>query len=159
MNTQSKTKLKTYAVSILITLGVGIAAALITMKSMKAYGALDKPPLSPPAWLFPVVWTILYSLMAVSAARVRLERREDFPLPIKLYALQLGLNFLWPILFFALGLRLAAFVVLIMLLAAVILMTIEFRKYDKPAAYMQIPYMAWLVFAGYLNLAVYLLNG
>ena len=96
MTDLTKRRFKTYSVSILITLGVGIAAALITMKSMKAYGALDKPTLSPPAWLFPVVWTILYILMAVAAARVRLEADEDFPLPIKLYALQPGLNFLRP---------------------------------------------------------------
>lgn len=159
MAVKTKDPKRAYLISVGIALGAGIVSALVSMGGMKDYEALDRPPLSPPGWLFPVVWTILFVLMGVSAARVWLNTPEARPKALKTYALQLLLNILWPPLFFVFGLRLAAFVLLLVLLAAVIVMTVQFRRIDRTAAYLQIPYIVWLVFAGYLNLAAFILNG
>lgn len=148
-----------YVVSVAIALGAGLISSLVSMGKMSEYEALRQPPLAPPGWLFPAVWTVLFVLMGIGAARVYLNSPEKFPFALKLYVLQLVLNVLWTPLYFALNLRLAAFVLLLILLAAVIAMTAEFRKVDRTAAYLQIPYIVWLVFAGYLNLATYILNG
>lgn len=148
-----------YIVSIAIALAAGLISSLVSMGKMGEYEALRQPPLAPPGWLFPVVWTILFVLMGVGAARVYLNSPERFPFALKLYVLQLVLNVLWTPLYFALNLRLAAFVLLLILLGVVIAMTVHFRKVDRTAAYLQIPYIVWLVFAGYLNLATYILNG
>lgn len=159
MKSKTKNPTKTYIISIAIALGAGLISSLVSMGKMEEYSALKQPPLSPPGWLFPVVWTILFVLMGVSAARVYLNSSEDFPFALKLYVLQLVLNVLWTPLYFALNLRLAAFVLLVLLLIAVVYMTYEFYKTDRTAAYLQIPYIVWLVFAGYLNLATFILNG
>ncbi|MBR4434711.1 MAG: tryptophan-rich sensory protein [Clostridia bacterium] len=159
MKSKTKNPTKTYIISIAIALGAGLISSLVSMGKMEEYSALKQPPLSPPSWLFPVVWTILFVLMGVSAARVYLNSSEDFPFALKLYVLQLVLNVLWTPLYFALNLRLAAFVLLVLLLIAVVYMTYEFYKTDRTAAYLQIPYIVWLVFAGYLNLATFILNG
>jgi tryptophan-rich sensory protein len=159
MATKTQDPTKTYLISIGIALAAGVLSALVSMGKMEEYAALRQPPLSPPGWLFPVVWTILFVLMGISAARVYLNSPEKWPDALTTYAVQLVLNVLWTPLFFALNLRLAAFVLLVILLIAVIIMTVQFYKIDKKAAYLQIPYILWLVFAGYLNLAVYLLNG
>ncbi len=159
MATKTKNPTKTYLISIGIALAAGIISALVSMGKMEEYEALRQPPLSPPGWLFPVVWTILFVLMGISAARVYLNSPEDWPPALTTYAVQLVLNMLWTPLYFALNLRLAAFVLLVILLIAVIVMTVQFYNVDKKAAYLQIPYIVWLVFAGYLNLATYLLNG
>lgn len=159
MNTKTKNPTKTYIISIAVALGAGLISSLISMGKQSEYAALKQPPLSPPGWLFPVVWTILFVLMGVSAARVYLNTEEDFPYALKIYALQLVLNVLWTPLYFALNLRLAAFVLLVVLFAAVVYMTYLFHKVERTAAYLQIPYIVWLVFAGYLNLATYILNG
>lgn len=148
-----------YLISIGIALGAGLISSLVSMGKMSEYEALERPPLSPPGWVFPVVWTILFVLMGVAAARVYLNSEDDFPLALRLYVLQLVLNVLWTPLFFALNLRLAAFVLLLILLGTVVATVYEFYKKDRTAAYLMLPYAAWLVFAAYLNLATYLLNG
>ncbi|MBQ4429713.1 MAG: tryptophan-rich sensory protein [Clostridia bacterium] len=159
MRSKVKNPTKTYIISIAVALGAGLVSSLVSMGKQGEYAALKQPPLSPPGWLFPVVWTILFILMGISAARVYLNTPEDFPFALKLYCLQLVLNVLWTPLYFALNLRLAAFVLLLILLGTVIYMTVEFKKIDRTAAYLQIPYIVWLLFAGYLNLATYILNG
>ena len=159
MRSKVKNPTKTYIISIAVALGAGLVSSLVSMGKQGEYAALKQPPLSPPGWLFPVVWTILFILMGISAARVYQNTPEDFPFALKLYCLQLVLNVLWTPLYFALNLRLAAFVLLLILLGTVIYMTVEFKKIDRTAAYLQIPYIVWLLFAGYLNLATYILNG
>ena len=154
-----KNSTKTYIISIAVALGAGLISSLVSMGKQGEYAALKQPPFAPPGWVFPVVWTLLFVLMGISAARVYLNTPEEFPFALKLYCLQLILNVLWTPLYFALELRLAAFVLLLILLGTVIYMTAEFKKIDRTAAYLQIPYIAWLVFAGYLNLATYILNG
>lgn len=151
---------KTYAFWILLTEGVGALSGFLTREGTELYKTMiEKPALSPPAIVFPIVWSILYLLMAVAVARVRLSRpspaREQGTL---LYVLQLAFNFCWSIYFFnlfAFGFALAWLVVMELL---IVLTAIQFRKVDKPAFWLLVPYIAWVAFAGYLNAGVWLLN-
>ena len=152
-------KIKTYVISMGIALAVGGLSGLITADSMEKYGSLRQPSLAPPGWVFPVVWTILFVLMGAGAAIVYLKRRPSGQKALAVYGLQLLVNFFWPILFFLLEARLFAFFWLLILLMLAVWMTVLFRKSDRTAATLQIPYILWLLFAGYLNLASYLLNG
>jgi tryptophan-rich sensory protein len=121
------------------------------MEGMREYAMLSMPNLTPPAWLFPVVWTILFILMGIGVARVYI-KTGTIP---GIYILQLIFNFFWPIIFFNLGAYFFAFIWLIALLGLVIIMTIQFYRVDKLAGLIQIPYILWLIFAGYLNFMVY----
>jgi len=125
---------------------------------MEDYAVLNQPPLSPPGWVFPVVWAILYTLMGISTARIYLSESSLKSDALRLYAVQLIVNFFWTILFFNLDVRLFALIWLILLVALVLRMIILFRRIDAPAAYLQIPYFLWLLFATYLNAGVWLLN-
>ena len=151
---------KTYAFWIILCEAVGALAGWISAGGIEVYSALaNKPPLTPPQWVFPVVWSILYALMGVSAARISLtppskERNRG----LNLFTAQLIVNFFWPLLFFnaqAFGFALIWLILLWVLVFAVILI---FRKIDKTAAWLLIPYLAWLTFAVYLNAGVYILN-
>ena len=152
-------KIKTYAISIASALAVGGLSALLTGDSMEKYKALNQPPLAPPGWVFPIVWTVLFVLMGIGAAMVCLSGSSSKKKPIAIYGLQLLVNFFWTILFFLLEARLFAFFWLLLLLGLAIWMAISFGRVNKAAGLLQIPYILWLLFAGYLNLAVYLLNG
>ena len=154
-----RSKIKTYAISIAVALAVGGLSALLTGDGMEKYKALRQPPLAPPGWVFPVVWTILFVLMGVGAAMVCLSGSSSKKKPIAIYGLQLTVNFFWTILFFLLEARLFAFFWLLLLLGLAVWMAISFGRVNKTAGLLQIPYILWLLFAGYLNLAVYLLNG
>ena len=154
-----KSKLKLYGLFILITEAVGTVAGLLTSLGMEKYSAVVKPALTPPEIVFPIVWTILYALMAVSAARIWLtEESAERDRGLKLYVVQLGMNFLWSIFFFNFQAYGFSFFWLIGLLVAIVLMTISFYKTDKIAAYLLIPYILWVSFAGYLNFMVWMLN-
>ncbi len=156
-----KRSLKTYLFCILGTEAVGGLAALLTREAAKRFGALAaKPPLSPPAAVFPVVWALLYALMGVSAARAALSppsaaRRTA----LRLYAAQLAVNFLWSILFFSLRAYGLAFFSLALLLGLLVRLILSLREIDAPAALLQLPYLLWVFFAGYLNFGVWMLNG
>ena len=154
-----RSKIKTYAISIAVALAVGGLSALLTGDSMEKYKALNQPPLAPPGWVFPIVWTILFVLMGVGAAMVFLSDSSSKKKPIAIYGLQLTVNFFWTILFFLLEARLFAFFWLLLLLGLAVWMAVSFARVNKAAGLLQIPYILWLLFAGYLNLAVYLLNG
>lgn len=119
---------------------------------------LVKPPLAPPDWLFPIVWTILYALMAIAAYLVFVSNDMDRGQPLRLYLLQVIVNVLWPAIFFRLEWRLFAFFWLLLLLALVVLTAVGFRPISRTAFRLMLPYIAWLLFAGYLNLGFYLLN-
>lgn len=150
--------LKQLAISLFISLVVGILASILTADSFMVYSGLTKPPLSPPAWLFPVVWTILYILMGISAYMVY-QSDDDFKyVALVIYGVQLIFNFFWSIIYFNIGNVLFAFVWLIMLWVLIVAMIISFAQVNKTAALLQIPYLLWVTFAGYLNLALYLLN-
>ena len=128
---------------------------------MSVYQDLNQPPLSPPGWVFPVVWSLLYLAMGYASWRV-CSRGEDRGLvrsSLMVYGLQLFVNFLWPIVFFRLQAFLAAFGVLLVLWILIVITMWQFYKSDERAGDLLIPYLLWVTFAGYLNLGVYLLNG
>ena len=144
--------MKKLIISILISLGVGGLSALITSGSMDIYKTLIKPPLAPPSILFPIVWTILYILMGISAYLIYESNDIDSEGALKIYGLQLLINFIWPILFFVLKIRFISLIWIVLLLITIIIMVIRFYKIDHLAAYLQIPYIIWVLFATYLNL-------
>lgn len=149
-------KIKIYAKSILIPVIIGGVIGLIISKSID-YNSLQKPPLSPPSILFPIVWTILYVLMGISYGI--LDSKSLIELKTKIiYSLQLFVNATWSLIFFTLKWRLFAFIWIIILDVLVIVMIIDFFKKNKTAGLLQIPYLLWIIFASYLNLGVYLLN-
>lgn len=151
---------KTYLIGTLIPLIVGALSALLTMGSMELYAqTVIKPPLAPPGWLFPVVWTILYALMGIGSARIWLappsEARNK---GLNLYIVQLIVNFFWSLIFFNAQAFGFAALWLILLWVLVLLMILQFWKVDRLAAKLQIPYLIWLTFAAYLNIAIWILN-
>lgn len=156
-----KKKLKSFIFSIGISLSVGIISALLTRKNMNIYEEVITPPLSPPSFLFPVVWTVLYILMGISAAMIHtdnlaLKRQKDRTLFT--YAASLFVNFLWSILFFNMRAFLFSFLWLLLLLYLIVSTILQYRKINQTAAYLQIPYAVWVTFAGYLNLGIWILN-
>ncbi len=154
-------KVKTLLSSVLGTIAVGALSGLLSMGAMTDYAAFEKPPLAPPAWLFPTVWSILYLLMGISLYLIRTKEGvpdEQRHKAIVIYLLQLAVNFIWPLIFFNLGAYFAAFLWLVLLVVLVILMIREFYGISKAAAWLNVPYLIWLLFAGYLNFAVWMLN-
>ncbi len=121
------------------------------------YGDMVKPPLSPPSYIFPIVWTILYILMGISYFIATKDNENDKELN-QIYILQLLVNFFWPIIFFVLKMYFTAFFWIILLLILVIIMIKELLKINKISGYLQIPYLMWLLFATYLNIGIFLLN-
>lgn len=155
-------KIKPYLISILIALAVGGLSALLTRTGMDVYSSNTvQPPLSPPMWLFPVVWSILYILMGAGSAIVFIKRGEDTDAArsaLTTYCLQLVVNFFWSIIFFNMQTYLFAFVWIILLWLLIIIMIVQFSKVSRTAALLQIPYLLWVTFAAYLTLMVWLLN-
>lgn len=151
---------KTYALWILLAEAVGALAGWLTRGGVKVYKAeVVKPPLSPPSVVFPIVWTVLFALMGLGAARVFMAPdSKERSRGLRLFFLQLLFNFFWSILFFNLRSFSLAFIWLAVLWGLILWMTLSFRKTDRPAAAMQIPYLLWTAFAAYLNLGVWVLN-
>ncbi len=153
-------KIFSYIIAILIPLGVGGLSAFLTKDNMNIYDIIVKPKLAPPGILFPIAWSILYVLMGIGSALVyntegkKKEKRQA----LTVYAVQLIVNFFWSILFFNKRLFLASFLWLVLLWILIIVMIVKFSKVNKAAAWLQVPYLLWVTFAGYLNLAIYLLN-
>lgn len=155
-----KTKKDELLIAILLPIAVGSVSAYLTGNAMMLYGGMAKPPCSPPGPVFPVVWTVLYILMGVSSYLVyRLDPKDkDVKKAIGLYILQLAFNFLWPVFFFRFSWYLFAFIWLILLWVMILLTIKQFYQLDKRSAYLMVPYLLWVTFAGYLNLAVFFLN-
>ena len=154
-------KIKPYVISIAIALAVGGLSALLTKNNMEVYNTINRPALSPPMWVFPVVWGILFVLRGISSALVWVNREQDIETAssaLRIYGLQLIVNFFWSIIFFNMQAYLFAFIWLLLLLALIIIMILQFRKISPLAAYLQIPYLLWVTFAGYLTFMIYLLN-
>ena len=149
-----------YLINILIPLGVGALSAFVTMDGMEWFNGANKPPFTPPDIVFPIVWSILYTLMGISMALCYTSGGTvtDKSYSIIFYALQLAFNFCWSLIFFNIRAYLLAFVWIILLIALVLAMIYFFKKCSKVSAYLQIPYVLWLFVAAYLNLGVYLLN-
>lgn len=154
-------KIKPFVISVAISLGVGLISALLTSDSMDIYSVIVQPPLAPPSILFPIVWTVLFTLMGIGAALVY-KKKDEMPKEsqdaIAVYAVNLFVNFFWSIIFFNMRAFLFSFIWLILLWAIILIMILKFRKVSPLAAYLQIPYLLWVAFAGYLNLAIFLLN-
>ncbi len=149
---------KALIICILIPIAVGGLASFLTRNSMDVYEKLIQPPLSPPSWLFPVVWTILYLLMGISSYLVFVSDSIYRKSALKIYGVQLAVNFFWTIIFFNLELYLFAFIWLVLLLLLILMMVLVFSRINKTSGYLQFPYLLWVLFAAYLNLGIYLLN-
>lgn len=149
-----------YLFWILLSEAVGLLSGWLSGEGTAIFGQTAiQPPLSPPAILFPIVWTILYSLMGIGAARISVtpdspERNRS----LNLFIAQLIINFFWSLIFFNARAYDFALLWLILLFVLVLWMTLEFRKTDPLAALLQVPYLLWLAFAAYLNYGVWMLN-
>ena len=150
---------KTLLLCLALPLAVSGLAALLS-GGMSDYQVMNQPPLSPPGWIFPVVWSILYLLMGYASYRVLVSgaERTDIRRAWVFYGIQLFLNFLWPVVFFGLGWYWAAFILLLALWVMIYLTMHLFGLIDDTAENLLIPYLLWVTFAGYLNLGVALLN-
>lgn len=154
-------KIKVYGTAIAIPLAVGGLSALITKDSMDMFDKINQPFLSPPSWLFPVVWTVLYILMGVSIGMIYESNsgtKEDKKKAFVLYGLNLMVNFFWSIIFFNFQAFLIAFLWLILLIFIIMKMITAFNKIKPAAAYLQIPYIVWCCFASYLTASIWLMN-
>ncbi len=151
---------KTYAFWILLAEVVGALSGWLTRDGMKTYEqTVTQPPLSPPGWVFPIVWAILYALMGIGAARVYLApASNNRSRGLMLFLVQLVFNFLWSIVFFNLQAYGFALIWLLALWALILWMILAFRRVDKPAAWLQVPYLLWVTFAVYLTFGVWVLN-
>lgn len=155
MKTNWKKRLLCWA----IPLAVGGLAALLS-GGMGSYKAMVRPPLSPPGWVFPVVWSILYLLMGEASWRV-LESgadKETVRGALVAYGVQLALNFVWPLVFFGARAYFVAFILLVALWIGIFMTLRRFSAIDERAGNLLIPYLLWVTFAGYLNFGVFLLN-
>ena len=155
-----KTEKGTLIKSIAIPLLVGIVAGLLSRTGMEVFEMVNKPPLSPPAFLFPIVWTILYILMGISAYLIIKSdaNLEEKTKALKIYIYQLIVNFLWPIFFFNLKWYFFSFLWILLLWVLIIVMIREFSRISKTAGYLLVPYLLWVTFATYLTFAIWVLN-
>lgn len=151
-------KLKPYIVSILIALAVGMLGGIVTYNGMPAYEQLTKPALTPPSFIFPIVWTVLYTLMGISSAIIWKSKDDWRGCALSVYSFQLLVNGLWSILFFGLKSYLLSFFWLLLLWILIIIMIWCFHRINRAAGLLQIPYLLWVSFAAYLNFMVWFLN-
>ncbi|MBQ3550873.1 MAG: tryptophan-rich sensory protein [Clostridia bacterium] len=140
-----------------LTLLAGGVGALLA-GGFDAYKTVQKPPLSPPAILFPIVWTLLYILMGLAAGVIAESRDLYKGNALKLYLVQLLINILWPLLFFKLEAAKVALFWLVLLVVAVIATIRLFRMINNRAGLILLPYLAWCMFATYLNFGIVVLN-
>ncbi len=155
-----RTPWKTYVFWILATEAVGALSGLLAGEGIRRFAETAvKPPLTPPGWVFPLAWTLLYALMGAAAARISLQPKSmERVRSLILYVLQLGVNYLWSIIFFRWRLYGGALLWLAGLLGLVLWLVVRLRKQNAPAAKLLLPYQVWLSFAFYLNAGVFLLN-
>ena len=143
-----------------IPLSVGAVSGLLTMGAMESFQeSVNQSALTPPGIVFPIVWTVLYTLMGISSARIYLAMpSEERTKGLTVYIFQLIFNFFWSLFFF--NMRAFGFSLLwiLALWALIGLMIISFRKVDPLAALLQIPYFLWVTFAAYLTYTVWRLN-
>ena len=144
--------------SIAIPLAVGGLAAILTGAGMDFYSSVKMPPLSPPSWLFPVVWTILYILMGISLYLVRQSDCRNKKTSYILFGLQLAVNFIWSLVFFNARAFLAAAILIVVLWGLILAMLASFHRCRPAAGYLQVPYFLWVTFAAYLTWSIYYLN-
>lgn len=148
---------KRLIIIIVITFIVGSFFSFFTMNNMDTFKELKKP-INVPGVLFPIVWSILYLLMSISCYIITTKDDKNKDNAIIWYGIQLIINSLWSLIFFGFSAYLFSFIWIILLLAIVIIMIVKFYKIDKTASYLNIPYVLWILFAGFLNLGIYILN-
>ncbi|WP_289041049.1 TspO/MBR family protein [uncultured Aliiroseovarius sp.] len=142
-------------VFVVIVIGAGSAIGTLTAPG-EWYAALNKPFFNPPNWVFAPVWTLLYLMIAVAGWRVW--QQPGHPALFRLWLVQMGLNFLWSPLFFALQMPGVALVVIAALLATISLFIKTAWPLDRVSGLLFIPYAAWVGFASALNAAIFFLN-
>lgn len=149
---------KVYLLWILVCEAVGALSGFLSREGMRLYEQMAvKPALSPPGWVFPIVWGLLFALMGIGAARIS-SSDDGRNRALNLFIAQLVVNFFWPLLFFNAMAFGFAFIWLILLWILVLLMILSYWRIDQLAAWLQVPYLLWLTFAGYLNYMVVMLN-
>lgn len=156
-----KIKWKLLFLCILIPLIIGVFSGIISGNSIEQFSKMNKPSLSPPGWLFPIVWTILYVLMGIASYLVLVSNNKNqnvLKKALKTYGIQLIFNFFWSIWFFNLNLYFFSFLWLIILWILISITILLFYKISKLSAYLLLPYILWVTFAGYLNLGIAILN-
>ena len=150
---------KTYVFFIILCETVGVISGLLSMMGMRNFDDVMQSELTPPGIVFPIVWFVLYALMGIGAARIRLaEESLEQVKALLIFSLQLAVNFFWSIIFFDLQAFQFAFWWLVILWVLIILMITAYHKVDKLAAYIQIPYLLWVTFAGYLTYMTWMMN-
>ncbi len=146
-------------VIVLITELAGVLGGLLSGNTGQIYESFVKPPLSPPGWLFGIIWPVLYLLMGIAAYIIyQMPKTPERKKATTLYWVQLFVNFLWPIVFFRFEWYWISVAVILLLDALVLITTILFYNIKKPAGYLMIPYLIWILFATYLNIAIAVLN-
>lgn len=153
MKVKSKSELLLF---LLIPLAAGALSSLLS--GNMSYDGFITPSFAPPSYLFPIVWTILYILMGVSSYIIYSSGDPGKGKALAVYALQLVFNFFWSILFFGFSQYLLAFLWLLVLVILIAVMIAQFYKISPLAAYLQMPYLFWCLFAAFLNYAIYKLN-
>lgn len=157
MGDNLKVNWKKLIIFIIVTFIVGGFFSFI-INSSSFYNSLEKPPLSPQGIVFPIVWSILYTIMGISLYIISESKSFDKGQSYLIYTIQLVVNSLWTLLFFGFGLKFISFLWIILLIILVVIMIKNFYKINKTAGLLQIPYLLWLFFAAYLNLAIFILN-
>lgn len=151
-------KWKSLIINIAIPLAIGGLSSLLTMNSMEKYKSLNIPPLSPPGWLFPIVWTILFILMGIASYIIYESTSKYKTSALIAYSVQLLLNLSWSIVFFNSNMYWTSVAIIIALIIMIIITTIFFRLIDKRASLLLMPYIIWVLFATYLDISIALLN-
>lgn len=157
-NIEKSRDIITLFICIAVPLFVGGLSALITRNAMTTFYLMSKPPLAPPAWLFPIAWTILYIMMGIASFLIYRSTDESSYIGMTVYIIQLILNFVWSLIFFRLNAYVFAAVWLAFMLIMVIALIANTVKYSKAAMFMLIPYGLWCCFAMYLNVGIAMLN-
>ncbi len=151
-------KLVPYIFSVALALGIGGLSAFLTKDSMPIYSAINRPALSPPPELFPIVWSVLFVLMGIAAALVWCSNGRQLDSALLFYGAQLVFNFCWTLIFFNFRAYFAAFIWLLILLVLIGITAVKFFHINKLAGWLLLPYFAWVCFAGYLNFMIWRLN-
>ena len=151
--------LKRLIIAILIPEAVGLLSSFAAGNIGDAYGSYTKPPLSPPGIVFPIVWVLLYALMGIASYIVYdTAKGEKAKEALTFYGLQLAINFIWPIIFFRFEAYWLAVIVILVLLVLVVITALKFKEISEVAFWLMVPYIAWLLFATYLNFSYMILN-
>ena len=151
-------KWKSLLINIAIPLVVGGLSALLTMNSMEKYKDLRTPPLSPPSWIFPIVWTILFVLMGIASYIVYESNSSFKPRALIVYAIQLLLNLSWSIVFFNADRYWVSVAIIIALIIMIFITIAFFSSVSNKASLLLVPYILWVLFATYLNISIAILN-